>query len=360
MKQRHAALSLFSALAWGLWLPSSQAQITVNEGDLPLGGQSYTFQNLTPDLLLDYASSGPGWIWDFTEAQPVDSTVQEVLDIDEASALADLAFNAVWDPTHQADHFYEFLALQDLGEFGLPVDIESVMAYYQIANGTYTQVGLGLSLSGFEFPFPFEDVDEVFPVPLNADATLESTAAYEVDVPGNLYYGVDQTRESIVDGYGTLMLPDGTSHEVLRVRSTVNSADSVFVTALGQGFAFERETVTYSWLGDGGMPWMEVSTTLGVPTLVRYQGSAPAEVDTSASVVSEWDERRAPLFPNPANRGQDVLLSRDAASNWSVLDASGNRVLSVSGSNLATSGLRPGLYLIRNEATGLTRRLVVK
>ena len=43
----------------------------------------------------------------------------------------------------------------------------------------------------------------------------------------------------------------------------MSSEDSVYVD-LAEQFAFERETVTYLWLGDGGMPWMEVTTTLGV------------------------------------------------------------------------------------------------
>ena len=341
----------FAALAFAL---SAQAQITVNESDLPQGGTSHTFQNLPMEVLVDFESSGPGWVWDFSELAPTDSTLTEVFDIDEASFTTALVFNSPWDADHQADHFYAFLALPDLGDMGLPVDIEEISGYYQIANGNYTQVGLSLTLSGFELPIPFEDVDEVHPVPLTADATLESTAAYAVDVPENLHYSVDQTRESVVDGYGTLLLPDGTSHEVLRLRSTVLSDDSVYVTALGQGTAFQRETVTYSWLSDGGMPWMEVSTTLGVPTTIRYQGSAPPV----ASVIAAANG--ATLYPNPVQCGATVRLGGDASATWAVHALSGERVRAFRGRTMSTDGLAPGIYLVRNEATGMTRRLVVQ
>jgi hypothetical protein len=237
---------------------------------------------------------------------------------------------------------------------GLPVDIESITGYHQIANGNYTQVGLSLTLSGFEVPITFADVDEVHPVPLTADATMESTAAYAVDIPENLHYSVDQTRESVVDGYGTLLLPDGTSHEVLRLRSTVLSDDSVYVSALGQGTAFQRETVTYSWLSDGGLPWMEVSTTFGVPTTVRYQGSAPPVAGVMAAASN------ATLYPNPVQRGATVRLGENVSATWAVHALSGEHVRTFRGRSMSTEGLAPGMYLVRNEATGMTRRLVVQ
>ena len=336
------------------------AQITVNASDLPQGGSDYTFQNLTPDLLVDFGATGPGWVWDFSDLAPVDSMIQEVSDISSASFTTALVFNSPWDPDHQADHYYPFLALPDLGDMGLPVDIESITGYHQVGDETYTQVGLGLMLSGFEVPVVFEDVDEVHPVPLTVDASLESTAAYVVDVPNTLYYSVDQTRESVVDGYGTLMLPDGTSHDVLRLKSTVVSSDSVNIAALGQGLAFERETVTYSWLGDGGMPWMEVSTTFGIPTLARYQGSAPAAPDTSSTGVEMSRFAMRAAFPNPVQRGARVNVQGDSQSVWTVFDAAGHEVLTFQGRSVSTAGWRSGLYVLRNEETGRTQRLVVE
>ena len=363
MKQ-HFFLATLAALA--LWTMAGRAhgQITVNEGDLPQGGTAYTFQNLVPDVLFDYDAAGPGWVWDFSELDLVDSTVVDVQDIDDAPFTAQFVFNG-FDPEYQADHFYTFLNVPDLGDLGgdmggeIPIELEEVVGYHQTAWGTYNQIGVGLSVSGFELPIPFDDIDEVFPVPLTADATLESTAAYTVEVPTTLTYVVDQTRVSVVDGYGTLLLPDGSSHEVLRLKSSVTSDDSVYVDLAEQGFAFERETVTYTWLSDGGMPWMEVSTTLGVPTLARYQGSAPASVDTSSSAISGPGVRPA-LFPNPASSGCEVVLGQDATATWKVFNASGRHEWKVRGTILPTANMAPGVYLIQNEATGVTRRLVVR
>ena len=153
----------------------------------------------------------------------------------------------------------------------------------------------------------FEDIDELHPLPLTADASLTSTAVYEITVPATFTYAVDQVRTAEVDGYGTLLLPDGTSHEVLRLKSTVVSDDSVYLNLADQGFAFPRETVTYAWLGDGGVPWLEVVTNLGIPSSIRYQGSAPESEDTSVLQEPEKEEVFS-LHPNPAKGGQWISL----------------------------------------------------
>ena len=352
------------AACLGVFTLPAFAQITVEDTDLPQGDTGYTFQNVAPDFLADFESSGPGWIWDFSELAVVDSTVTLVEDISEASFTAQFVFNG-FDPEYQADHFYTFLNIPDFGDLGgdvgIPVQLGEVVGYHQIAGGTYNQVGLGMSLSGLELPIPFEDVDEVHPVPLTVDATLESTAAYEVVVPATLTYVVDQTRFSEVDGYGTLLLPDGTSHEVLRLKSTVSSEDSVYVDLAEQGFAFERETVTYLWLGDGGMPWMEVTTTLGIPSVVRYQGTVLAEEDTSSTDGLAALQSEMRLMPNPVHRGDVVTLGRDGRPvNWTVWNMQGACVLRGRSAEVNTENLDAGVYLVRDERHGAARRLVVQ
>lgn len=355
---------LMSLCCWAI-LGGAWAQVTVSEGDLPQGGTDYTFQNVTLDPLLNVEESGPGWVWDFSELVPTDSAVVQVQPISAASFTTGLLFNSPWNPTYQADHFYPFLNLPDLSDVGLPVNIENVFGYHQLDNGMYTQVGLGMTVSGFEIPVTFDDVDEVHPVPLTASSTHNSTAAYAVQVPQTLTYVVDQEREAHVDGYGTLLLPDGTSHEVLRLKSTILSDDSVYLEALGQGFAFQRETVMYSWLGDGGMPWMEVMTTLGIPSVMRYQGTIPpAEpVDTTeTNEVLDRVTRGLRLYPNPAQQGSRVRLfeGNGLESTWTLHALTGEVALRGRGAWIDTHGLPQGVYLLREDVSGQTHRLVIQ
>ena len=355
---------LMSLCCWAIF-GGAWAQVTVSEGDLPQGGTDYTFQNVTLDPLLNVEESGPGWVWDFSELVPTDSAVVQVQPISAASFTTGLLFNSPWNPTYQADHFYPFLNLPDLSDVGLPVNIENVFGYHQLDNGMYTQVGLGMTVSGFEIPVTFDDVDEVHPVPLTASSTHNSTAAYTVQVPQTLTYVVDQEREAHVDGYGTLLLPDGTSHDVLRLKSTILSDDSVYLEALGQGFAFQRETVMYSWLGDGGMPWMEVMTTLGIPSVMRYQGTIPpAEpVDTTeTNEVLDRVTRGLRLYPNPAQQGSRVRLfeGNGLESTWTLHALTGEVALRGRGAWIDTHGLPQGVYLLREDVSGQTHRLVIQ
>ena len=336
------------------------AQVTVNSTDLPQGGITYTFQNAVPDFGLNLESTGPGWIWDFSELELQDSADVQVRDISDASFSAQFAFNG-FDPDYQADHFYTVLSAPDFGDAGedFGIAIDELTGYFQVSGSTYNQVGVGLTFGGLELPVPFEDIDELHPVPLTADASLTSTAVYEISVPATFTYAVDQVRTAEVDGYGTLLLPDGTSHEVLRLKSTVVSDDSVYINLVEQGFAFPRETVTYAWLADGGMPWMEVVVNLGIPSLVRYQGSAPEPEDISGVQESE-EEATFSLHPNPANCGQWIGLEGPMNASWSVHALDGRTCLACAGNGFSTQGLTPAVYIVRNRQTGATRRLLVQ
>ena len=346
-----------------LWASTSQAlsQTTVEAADLPQAGEEHTFQNVSLQMPFDYEAAGPGWVWDFTELEVLDSTVIEVENFINANpfVLANLFGSG-------SDHFYPALNIPDFGggEEGLelPIELDDVMGYHQVGSGTYNQVGLSINLSGIPLSTAFDDVDEMYPVPLTADASLESTASYALEIlfPVVVTYAVDQQRSSTVDGYGTLLLPDGTSHEVLRLKSTVVSNDSVYVEfeGEGQGQSFVRETVTYAWIGDGGMPWMEVTELFGFPTVLRYQGAAPSEDNEPIDRVVERATTPAP-FPNPTRVGQTIQLGGEANEEWTVHHLSGEEVMRFKGTTLTTANWSAGVYLLRNSASGQIHKLLV-
>ena len=343
-----------AAASFALAMAGGHAQVTVGPSDLPQGGTTYTFQNAFPDFGLNVESTGPGWVWDFSDLEVQDSTDVEVQDMSSAPFSTQIVFN-------QADHFYTLLSAPDLGDVGgdFGIAIDELTGYFEVSGSSYNQVGVGLSIGGFELPVMFEDIDELHSLPLTADASLTSTAVYEITVPATFTYAVDQVRTAEVDGYGTLLLPDGTSHEVLRLKSTVVSDDSVYLNLADQGFAFPRETVTYAWLGDGGMPWLEVVTNLGIPSSIRYQGSAPESEDTSVLQEPEKEEVFS-LHPNPANRGQWISLEGALNDSWVVYTLDGRQCTALVGEGFSTHGLTPAVYVVRSLQTGATRRLVVQ
>ena len=115
----------------------------MNSIDLPQGGTTYTFQNALPDFGLNLESTGPGWIWDFSDMEVQDSTDVQVQDISDASFSAQFAFNG-FDPDYQADHFYTVLSAPDFGDAGgdFGIAIDELTGYFQVSGSTYNQVGV--------------------------------------------------------------------------------------------------------------------------------------------------------------------------------------------------------------------------
>ena len=285
----------------GINKPSAVANRLKRQICLKQGG--HTFQNVSLQMPFDYEAAGPGWVWDFTELEVLDSTVIEVQDFDNADFFVQLALFGAGP-----DHFYPFLNIPDFGEAGegfeLPIELDDVMGYHQVSNGSYNQVGLGINLAGFELPVVFDDIDEVHPVPLTADASLESTASYaiDLDIPVTLTYAVDQQRNSTVDGYGTLLLPDGTSHEVLRLKSTVVSNDSVYVEfeGEGQGQSFVRKRSRMLGLATAGCLGWKSRNSLAFQRCCATK--EPLRLRTLNPLTVWWNAPQ-PLIRQPNPRG---------------------------------------------------------
>ena len=85
------------------------------------------------------------------------------------------------------------------------------------------------------------------------------------------------------------------------------------------------------------------------------------EEDTSSTdgLVALKSEMR--LMPNPAQRGDVVTLGRDGQPvNWTLWNMQGACVLRGRSANLNTEELDAGVYLVRDERHGASRRLVVQ
>lgn len=74
---------------------------------------------------------------------------------------------------------------------------------------------------------------------------------------------------------------------------------------------------------------------------------------TRAPAVAHWA-----LYPNPVAAGQPVQLPAPAA--YEVLDAIGRPVRQATAAAIATTGLAPGLYLVRNQTGQPVGRFVVE
>ena len=331
---------------------SALAQITVTEDDMPAAGTTYVLQESTPDLADDYSTTGEEMIWDYSG---LDSNLEVEIpysDIDNAPALAQFSFNNEWTNGDYLCTMFGLGEFPDLGALGeeLPVELGDLFNYFQTSDGSYNIAGISMNIQGVDIPIEYSDIDEMHPLPLNYGDVISSTSAYSLEVPTAFSYSTEGTREGEVDGWGTLKLPNGEEHEVLRLFTNISKSD-VFTQEGGTAIPFGYDIAQYQWIGDGGVPYLEVSAVFGNAFRVRYLGDAPSgEIDGIASV----EQSAFQIYPNPVVSGSDITISHNDA-NWMVRDASGKIISTGTSKNIGTEGLGSGAYFvsITNLETGL-------
>ena len=350
--------SLFTkagALFYGMlvFINVSLAQITVNSGDLPQAGTTYTIQESTPDPLADYSATGAGVVWDFSG---LDSNMEIEItysDIDNAPTLTQLVFNNTWT---SPDHVCDVFAPGDLPDFSeagieLPIEIGSLNNYYQSSGGSFNIAGFSMGVQGVDMPITYTDIDEIHPIPLNYGDQVNSTSAYTVTIPTAFSYSSIGTRTGEVDGWGTLMLPNGSEHEVIRLTTVIEKSDE-FTPEGMEAIPFEYETTVHQWLGDGGVPYLEVHSTFGAVFRVRYKGSAVKDTSSTEGINDVYTED-IKLFPNPASEGSTINLQGfDSNSVWEVRNSAGNICLEGTGPTLNSETLSSGTYFLIERPNG--------
>jgi hypothetical protein len=330
---------------------SAFGQITITGDDMPQPDVTYPLVNAAITDISLGELNGADATWDASDLIPLMEAPLTPVDIDDASISAALVFNSPFNSTYQCDFFLP-TEFPDLGvDLGIPLD--GFNNFYQTNGDAYAIAGIGLSAMGFDLPVTYDDIDEMIPLPLEYGETMSSTAAFELDVTGVLTYGLTQSRDVEVDGWGTLVLPSG-SYEVLRTRTELVATDDVFIEQLGEPFTIDREQVTYQWWGAGmGFPLLEITEIFGLPLTATFQDLG------ESSNVSEANKAEAfTPFPNPIRQGQ--LLQWTKQSAWTLFDGTGRAVLSGRSKALTVSDdASPGVYTLRT-AEGQSARIVVQ
>lgn len=175
---------------------------------------------------------------------------------------------------------------------------------------------------------------------------------------------VDGTIDVSVDGYGTLILPNGTYTNVARYRFERTQNNTVM------SFTTTTTKTQWGWVSPNHRFWlllMEVNFDGFTTSDVVWYNKAP--VLAGPSGIATHADASLVLAPNPVAAGQAVQLVNGMAGNTievELIDATGRiitRELSSSG-RLSTTGLQPGIYLVRiseqQDALLRTARLIVQ
>ena len=326
------------------------AQITITKNDLPMGGDILAQENATIIGAFDEGDTGPNHVWNFDESNLTltgNIQQQECVDISTTPFAYQVFFNSPFDSEHNSD-FAIGLASIGGSTQGLPVTLEDIYSYYQNSNSRYAIVGVGATVSGIPIPQQASPVDIVYDYPVAFGDLQTSVSEQVIQIPTLGYRKTNQTRVNEVDGWGTVNY-FGTTYDAIRVKTTINAADSIYIDMFGFGFQFDRpETIEYKFLVH---EWM-------VPLVqVNYSAGTNSGVLVAAQPVVSVVEANAPqfaVFPNPTTDYLTVKWEGAYNVPYSVFNMEGKRVMEGSisdNSQIEVSGLANGLYFLKTATS---------
>jgi hypothetical protein len=313
----------------------AQAQITINSNHLPNDGDLLFARAATFLTDVNLEDTGPNHTWNFG------------FDVLEAGAL-----NAGTDS--------DFGVGTELIDNPI-ITIEDAYQIYKNSGGVYAITGIVATVSGVPLASQYNDRDIIYDLPLTYPGSGNSHSVLALEVPTLAYYGTDQYRDYIVDGWGTINIYDQ-SFDVLRVKSHVTGFDSVFVSFNGFefGLPLPKDITTYQWIStEYKVPILEIISDAGgfgggqlqVQTADIYQPSSIEELQKNTLVV----------FPNPAEN--TITLSQNG---WvEIFNMQGQQVWSgkvAENQSIDISPFASGVYSLRlrREAIETTSRFVKK
>ncbi|HZK07151.1 MAG TPA: T9SS type A sorting domain-containing protein [Bacteroidales bacterium] len=357
--KRHFLLML---LAMGMMIPA-YAQITIKSSDMPIAGDTLRKSNSVDISGVDFEATGAGYVWDFSEFQPVFQTVDTFVSVSSVPILYQLVF--FYTNAANLAQKYTGINLDTL----VGVSLTDPYRFFKNTSSSYTDVGFALTLNSIPVPLKFDNADVLYKFPLNYGHADSSVSGVGFGLPNLGYINIDRKRVNVVDGWGSLTTSYGT-YDVLRLRSTVKEVDSIYVDSLQFGTAITRNYVEYKWLGTGhGEPLLQATIEGPLITVAWLDSITGSTVGIKQPVAFET---RLSVAPNPmaAESTATVHLDRPDVVSMTIFDLSGKRVAEIFNGRLPAgisdvsfnNRLKPGIYLLRLTTSEklLTEKLIVQ
>jgi hypothetical protein len=297
----------------------SYAQPTINSSDFMVANDTARV-SITNDLNIDFLSTGPNSVWDFSYLQATSQRLEKAFDLSGAGFIVNIQFGSNAPAEYQSSYSRPFdgLPFDQLGQF-LPVNIEDISRVSKIDSDSLTYTGYIITVDGNAIGFRSDTIETGYKFPMNYQDTFNSRGYSKIDFNpffNGIFIQYRQT-ESIIDGYGTLETPFGLFN-TLRVHQKTEEQDSLLVEISGfsQWIPINRTTHAYEWwTTDELRPVMRIQTeeVAGNETVteITYRDEY---LGLDAGLNSE--EIQLSLYPNPAT--SEITI--DAKSNIQLIN----------------------------------------
>lgn len=306
------------------------AQITISGADLPTTSGLYIRDNAGNTGIIDLAVTGPNTTWDYSGLSSNGIDTIDYMTVSSTNFAYQLYFNNPFSPDYDSDLAVDGVDFPSIP--AVPITVTDVVNYFKIANNDgYYQTGFGASISGIPASVKYDPRDKVLPLPCNFGATESNQFEWLFEVPAVGSYGQRKTRTVEVDGWGTLNLPNGGSYNTLRVKSTIEGIDTVYVDQFSFGFAIPSTQLEYKWYAVGeGEPVLTVTATdlLGTANIT---GVNHKHHDNTSGIANHTIlKTNLNVFPNPSHLNTQIKYYTPLAGPATLLvtDITGKIIVS--------------------------------
>lgn len=194
----------------------------------------------------------------------------------------------------------------------------------------------------------YSDPREYLKFPITYQDTFNETMKGTRTVNGESK-GRSGTIQIIGDGYGTLIMPYGTIHDVLRIKVITTYYDEFMNTPV-----FTYHDTTYYWWNPDTPGMILKYTVLEMAGIVKYSGSYQNPdlvgiADEEATLINELE-----IFPNPASDHVRIQYDVNQAGNLSIAlkNINGQQVLPIFDGQVS-AGIRRHTFQVTDLPKGV-------
>ncbi len=304
---------------------------------------------------IDYTTSDSNTVWDFSMLDGTSSVSDTFIGVLSTPITYIATFSNPFDQPHKATVAAKQPAIPSLPG----ITISNMYNFYKATNSFYGQVGFGAEINNVPLPVKYDNAEKILCFPLLFGNIDSSFSKYAVNIPSLGYNAQRRHRTNYVDGWGTLYLP-GDTFDVVRVRSTIQIFDSIYVDSLGFGIGFNRNEYEYKWIStESKLAVFQVNKRSGGMGGI---GTEAWFLDNRTDIgITDYNEKPSiKLFPNPVENRLMIDGTDISGAYWKISDLSG-RILCEgkyqTSQGIDISKIKSGLYLIEIMQSGISNTL---
>lgn len=352
------------------WSFTSIGQITLESTDYLQAGDTVRLSQAT-DAATDLTSTGMNSVWDFSYLQAETQTLVDPYLVANAGFLIQMRFGNFAPAEYMSDYYSSFsgLPFDQFGSF-LPVNIEDVFRFTKITQDSISYTGYSMLVDGNEVPFQSDTIEVAMKYPMSFGDAYSGRAYSKVDF-NPIFNGIFiqyRQRETVVDGYGSLITPYG-SFNTIRVKHTIQELDSLYADLFGFATWIPLQLPTQNiyewWAKDELVPVLKIETQLingdEVVSLIEYKDTYLGLTNSLFSNDINFE-----LYPNPSN-DELYIEAEMAIQSITIYSADGRHILEEVGNldtklRIDTSSIEGGNYivLVTTKAGQKTERILIQ